>query len=82
MHELLSQLALAINTHCHVNWHPIPDTPCSRLETINGDVASRLQRIYLTTGFLSHVCWHVEFCYRYGMHVHALWKLLKTHMGT
>jgi len=34
--ELLAQLALAINTHCLVNRHPIPDTPCSRLETING----------------------------------------------
>jgi len=33
MHELFSQLALAIYTHRLVNRHPIPDTPCSRLET-------------------------------------------------
>jgi len=34
MHELFSQLALAIYRHCLVNRHPIPDTPCSRLETM------------------------------------------------
>jgi len=71
-----SQLALAINTHCLVSWHLIPDTPCSRIETINGDVASRHQRIYLTTGFLSNVCWHVEFRCRY-MGCTCLMKIAK-----
>jgi len=52
-------------------WHSLQQTGN------NGDVASRLQRIYLTTGFLSHVmtCWVV------GMDCTCLMKIAKDTRG-